>query len=175
MIKKDIRNGVLATLKVMDKKEKHQKDLALLEAMISTSAYQQAKVIATYLAMPTEYETGLLIKQALSDGKLLVIPKTYPKGRMIFVVYDRKNLERSSFGLLEPTSEIAIPKKDIDMIHVPGVAFNAEGYRIGYGAGYYDRYLSDYKGATMSTIYDCQQSDFQAEPYDIAVQEVLVR
>ncbi|VTS45770.1 5-formyltetrahydrofolate cyclo-ligase [Streptococcus porcinus] len=175
MIKKDIRNEVLGTLKAMNKKEKHQKDQALLGAMVSTATYQRAKVIATYLAMPTEYETALLIKQALSDGKMVLVPKTYPKGVMEFVAYDPEKLERTSFGLLEPTSPIAVPKKDIDMIHVPGVAFNAKGFRIGYGAGYYDRYLSDYQGATISTIYDCQQSDFQAESYDIAVQEVLVR
>ncbi|EGJ27307.1 5-formyltetrahydrofolate cyclo-ligase [Streptococcus porcinus] len=174
MIKKDIRNKVLGTLKAMDKKEKYQKDLALLEAMVSTSTYQCAKVVATYLAMPTEYETALLIKQALSDGKLVLVPKTYPKGEMDFVAYDPKKLEKTSFGLLEPTSAIVVSKKDIDMIHVPGVAFNAEGFRIGYGAGYYDRYLSDYQGATISTIYDCQQIEFQAESHDVAVQEVLV-
>ena len=55
--------------------------------------------------------------------------------------YDPDNLVATSFGLMEPASDLAVEKSEIDLIHVPGVVFNDEGYRIGYGAGYYDRYL----------------------------------
>lgn len=159
----------------MDKKEKGQKSLELLKLLTSSKEYKEAKVIATYLAMPHEYQTGLIIKQALKDGKTVLIPKTYPKGKMIFVEYNPKELVRSSFGLLEPQSDLAVDKSVIDLIHVPGVAFNKEGYRIGYGGGFYDRYLSDYQGYSFSTIYACQQLDFKEEAHDIAVNEVFCR
>ena len=61
-----------------------------------------------------------------------------------------------------------------DLIHVPGVVFQSKGYRIGYGGGYYDRYLADFTGKTVSTIYSIQQKDFQPDTFDQAVQEVLV-
>ena len=63
---------------------------------------------------------------------------------------------------------------EIDLIHVPGVVFQSKGYRIGYGGGYYDRYLEDFTGKTVSTIYSIQQKDFQPDTFDQAVQEVLV-
>ena len=92
---------------------------------------------------------------------------------MIFVDYDPDNLVATSFGLMEPASDLAVEKSEIDLIHVPGVVFNAEGYRIGYGAGYYDRYLSDFEGETVSTVYPCQKHDFQPDSYDIPVKEVV--
>ena len=65
-------------------------------------------------------------------------------------------------------------QSEIDLIHVPGVVFQSKGYRIGYGGGYYDRYLADFAGKTVSTIYSIQQKEFQPAAFDQAVQEVLV-
>ena len=62
----------------------------------------------------------------------------------------------------------------IDLIHVPGLTFTREGYRIGYGGGYYDRYLENFAGQTMSTIYPCQIQTFNPDSHDIPVQEVLI-
>lgn len=61
------------------------KDQALLDDLLATKAYKDAKTIATYLAFDFEYNTELLIKQAQKDGKTILVPKTYPKGKMIFV------------------------------------------------------------------------------------------
>ena len=172
-MKNELRKTVLAQLTSQEPETKAKLDQYLLEQLIALPAYKEAKVIATYLAFPHEYDTSLLIKQALKDGKRLLIPKTYKQGRMIFVDYDPEKLIATSFGLMEPASDLAVDKSEIDLIHVPGVVFNAEGYRIGYGAGYYDRYLSDFEGATVSTVYPCQEHDFQPDNYDIAVKEVI--
>ena len=94
---------------------------------------------------------------------------------MVFLPYDAGRLVESYFGVLEPVDGPIFSKEDIDFIHVPGVAFNALGFRIGHGGGYYDRYLADYSGATISTIYDFQKKEFQEEAHDIPVQEVICR
>ena len=65
--------------------------------------------------------------------------------------------------------------RKFDVIHVPGVGFNPAGFRIGYGGGYYDRYLADYDGHTVSTIYEFQKVEFQADCHDMAVKEVFSR
>ena len=98
----------------------------------------------------------------------------HPQGRMTFVDYNPNDLELTVFGIWEPRSERTVEKSHIDLIHVPGVAFNKKGYRIGYGGGYYDRYLADFKGMTVSTIYPYQLVDFQPDDCDIPVQEVLI-
>ena len=94
---------------------------------------------------------------------------------MDFVVYKPEQLERNSFGLLEPQGDFTILEpSQIDLIHVPGLAFNPSKYRVGYGGGYYDRYLEHFPGHTISTIYPCQIQNFQPEHYDIPVEEVLI-
>ena len=94
---------------------------------------------------------------------------------MDFVVYNPQQLVKTSFGLLEPQGDLeVVDASQIDLIHVPGLAFTTEGYRIGYGGGYYDRYLEHFTGHSMSTIYPCQVQQFMPENHDIPVQEVLV-
>ena len=172
-MKKELRQTVLNQMKKQSGKEKEQADNWLTQHLLSSVAYQKAQVIATYLSMPHEVSTAAFIKQAQLDGKRVLVPKTYSQGRMIFVDYDESRLQKSSFGLMEPTSEEAVEKTEIDLIHVPGVVFNSQGFRIGYGGGYYDRYLADFAGASISSIYSFQQSDFEPDYHDIAVKEVL--
>ena len=172
-MKKELRQTVLNQMKKHSGKEKEQADNWLTQHLLSSVAYQNAQVIATYLSMPHEVSTAAFIKQAQLDGKRVLVPKTYSQGRMIFVDYDESRLQKSSFGLMEPTSEEAVDKTEIDLIHVPGVVFNSQGFRIGYGGGYYDRYLADFAGASISSIYSFQQSDFEPDYHDIAVKEVL--
>ena len=162
-------------MKAISQEQKPAIDQALTERLLHHPFYQEAKVIATYLSFPHEFQTQELIEQVLKDGKKVLIPKTYPKGRMEFVVYNPQQLVKTSFGLLEPQGELEVVEaSQIDLIHVPGLAFTTEGCRIGYGGGYYDRYLEHFTGHTLSTIYPCQVQDFITENHDIPVQEVLI-
>ena len=174
-MKLELRKQVLYEMKAISQEQKQFIDQALTEQLLQHPFYQEAKVIATYLSFPHEFQTQELIEQALRDCKKVLIPKTYPKGRMDFVVYDPQQLVKTSFGLLEPQGDLeVVDVSQIDLIHVPGLAFTTEGYRIGYGGGYYDRYLKHFSGNTLSTVYPCQIRDFIPEDHDIPVQEVLV-
>ena len=174
-MKAELRKQVLQEMKAIPRGQKQAMDQALTDQFLKHPFYQEAKVIATYLSFPHEFQTQELIEQALKDGKKVLIPKTYPKGRMDFVVYNPQQLVKTSFGLLEPQGDLeVVDASQIDLIHVPGLAFMTEGYRIGYGGGYYDRYLEYFTGHSMSTIYPCQIQDFIAEAHDIPVQEVLI-
>ena len=174
-MKAELRKKILQEMKALSQEQKQAIDQALTERFLQHPSYQEAKIIATYLSFPHEFQTQGLIEQALKDGKKVLIPKTYPKGRMDFVVYDPQQLVKTSFGLLEPQGDLeVVPASQIDLIHVPGLAFSKEGYRIGYGGGYYDRYLEHFTGHTLSTIYPCQIQDFIPEKHDIPVEEVLI-
>ena len=174
-MKSELRKQVLQEMKAMPQEQKQAMDRALTELFLNHPFYQEAKVIATYLSFPHEFQTQGLIDQALRDGKQVLIPKTYPQGRMEFVVYDPQQLVKTFFGLLEPQGDLeVVDASQIDLIHVPGLAFTTKGYRIGYGGGYYDRYLEHFTGHTLSAIYPCQIQDFIPENHDIPVQEVLI-
>ena len=174
-MKAELRKQVLQEMKAISQEQKQAMDQALTDQFLKHPFYQEAKVIVTYLSFPHEFQTQGLIEQALKDDKKVLIPKTYPKGRMDFVVYHPQQLVKTAFGLLEPQGDLeVVDASQIDLIHVPGLVFTTKGYRIGYGGGYYDRYLKHITGHTLSTIYPCQIQDFSPENHDIPVQEVLI-
>lgn len=174
-MKAELRKKILQEMKTLSQEQKQAMDRDLTERFLQHPFYQEAKTIATYLSFPHEFQTQELIERVLKDGKKVLIPKTYPKGRMEFVVYHPQQLAKTSFGLLEPQGDLEVVEpSQIDLIHVPGLAFTTEGYRIGYGGGYYDRYLEHFAGQSLSTIYPCQVQEFNFENHDIPVQEVLI-
>ena len=174
-MKKSLRKQVLQELKSLSKEEKQSINYWLTDQFFQHPFYKESKTIATYLSFPHEFQTARLIEQAQKDGKTLLIPKTYPHGKMDFVLYEPEKLERNSFGLFEPQGDFTILEpSQIDLIHVPGLASNPSAYRIGYGGGYYDRYLEHFPGHTISTLYSCQIQDFQPDSHDIPVEEVLI-
>ena len=175
--KAGIRSRAMRLLKAFANEQPRAKlatDDELLKAFCATAEYQTAHTIATYMALPHEFDTQPLIDQALADGKRIVIPRTRANCMMEFVDYDPQSLRVAPFGMQEPTNNNVVSPENIDVIHVPGIAFNTGGYRIGYGAGYYDRFLSDYEGATISTIYAFQRMNFQPEDFDIPIRKVIL-
>lgn len=172
--KTELRALVKAELKALDRTEKTRRDRELLEALMSSTSYRDCRVLACFLSLPFEVDTSLLIEQAQKDGKRILIPKTRPEGQMDFVDYDPSSLFKTPFGTFEPLQGEGIPKEEIDLILVPGLAWNVDGYRLGFGGGFYDRYLLDYPGQTLSLCYDFQLQTFEAEAHDIPVGEVLV-
>ena len=174
-MKKTLRKETIAAMKELPQSVKEEADNQLTQRFIQLPAFQEAQTLATYLSMGHEFSTASLIQDALQLGKRVCVPRTYPQGRMEFVEYDPDILEKTRFGLLEPneTGKV-VDQSEIDLIHVPGLVFQSKGYRIGYGGGYYDRYLEDFTGKTVSTIYSIQQKEFQPDAFDQAVQEVLV-
>ncbi|MFC0266075.1 5-formyltetrahydrofolate cyclo-ligase [Alloscardovia macacae] len=178
MEKCTIRTHVLTALTEQDRTTKARLDALLLADLTATDEYQSACTLATYMALPHEFDTSLVIRRALADGKRVLIPRTRKTDRsMQMCAYDPENLTRTSFGLLEPSLDApAVPLNEIDLIHVPAVAVNTGGYRIGYGAGYYDRFLASYTGSTLITAYrDIQLVEFSPEDFDVPAMRLLMR
>lgn len=173
-MKKELRQLVLGQMKALGSQKKTEMDAYLTERFLAHPSYHRARTVATYLSFSHEFQTQHLIEQAERDGKRIVIPKTYPKGKMVFVEYDASLLEKTAFGIWEPKAGVEVPSSQIDLIHVPGLVFNKEGYRIGYGGGYYDRYLSDFSGTSLSLLYPFQLQEFQPASHDLPVKELIV-
>ena len=94
-------------------------------------------------------------------------------GKWTLFYMNQRNSKETLFDFLN-LKETFVETSKIDLIHVPGLAFNPSRYRVGYGGGYYDRYLNHFPGHTISTLYPCQIQDFHPDPHDIPVEEVLI-
>lgn len=173
-MKKEIRQNVLAKLKQIDSKEKHQKDLKIYDNLFSTESYKNAKSLMIYMSFGTEIDTRPIIERAWDQGKKIHIPFTINDTRLMYPVMIESfdNLVPGDFGILGPdaNNHTRTFKHDLDLVIVPGVAFDLEGFRIGYGGGYYDRFLSDLDSSLLSILYEDQlvDEDFK-EDFDIPV------
>lgn len=119
---------------------------SILEKIKSLKQYEQAKVIMLYLSYGSEVVTDLMIKEFLLDGKEVAVPIILTPGDGIMQAIKINSLEECStkvYGIRQPEFDesLIVDKKDVDLILVPGIVFDKKGYRIGYGKGYYDRWL----------------------------------
>lgn len=152
-----IRNQYKEIRKNCDKK--HEKSLSIAEKVLSSMSYKYAKDILLYFSKGDEVETRAIFEKALSDGKNIYFPKTYSGGIMkFFRVSSLNELEMANFGVMEPSgnTEEYNSSAGIGLCIVPGVCFDRNGYRIGYGKAFYDRFLSSFKGISAGLAFsDC--------------------
>ena len=147
--------------------------------LFTNETFIQAKTITTTIAHPGEIDTKPIIDYALTIGKEVYVPKTYPKRQMAFAKYQGMDtLEKTKFGIYEPTADAEfIDKAAIDLMIVPGLFFRPDGYRVGHGGGFYDIFLADYSGNKIALAFPGMVSDsvtFEIDDFDIPVDEIIV-
>ena len=177
--KLQIRNVCKKYRNNLSAEKKQQFDLILQEKFLQTEEYKNAKVLLAFVSKDIEINTELIIKQALSDGKTLALPKCKEENLMDFyIVDDLSQLMEGYYGLLEPNPEKCkmLSETENAVCLVPGLAFDREGYRIGFGKGYYDRFLLDYKGITVGMCYtkcveEALPKGYYDRPIDILITE----
>ncbi|WP_270321426.1 5-formyltetrahydrofolate cyclo-ligase [Weissella confusa] len=150
----------------------------MTRAVTALPAWQDASSVALTLSQDVELPTQLLIQTALLQGKTVYLPKVAPQRQLTFIQIDESTeYERHRFGMLEPIGEPFGDVSTIDFILVPGLAFSAAGDRLGFGGGYYDRWLPKTTGAKIGvTIPDnyVPTPTWTIEKTDQQVDEVIV-
>lgn len=168
---RQLQKEALKTLSIHQKQmESHQ----LYQLLLETAAWQEAGTIAVTLSMPLELDTAPIIEAAWSANKKTVVPKIVHH-QMIFVPFDdASNLQTGQLSIREPVTDSAVPENKIDLVIVPGLAFTKNGARLGFGAGYYDRFLENYTGKTVALALSRQvKNALPIESHDQRIQEVL--
>ena len=149
--------------------------------LLESVSYKYCKNILIYSAKKNEVDTYIIANRALEDKKNVYFPKSYPKGLMrFFKVTDIDALHSGKLGIKEPEetvqNEYILSCESTDLCIVPAVCFDTYGYRIGYGKGYYDRFLAKFRGITVGLCFkDCIYHDklpFEKR-YDKAVDIVI--
>lgn len=140
--------------------------------------WKVAKVIGITISKRPEVDTYQIIRKAWALGKQVVVPKCYPKEKkLVFrTLKEFSQLESVFYGLLEPIEERTdkVEANEIDLLIVPGLAYTREGYRVGFGGGYYDRFLTNYYGKTLSLAFHNQiVEQFEMERHDLPVSKII--
>jgi len=177
--KKAFRQQQITRLTELSDDARAQQNLSLQQQLFASSAWQHAQVIATTISSGIEVATQPIIRQAWMAHKQVVIPQTLPKRQMAFKPYTSETvLTRTKFGIFEPTTGETIAKDKINLILVPGLGYSqAELARIGFGGGYYDRYLADYTGIKLTLAFRemvFTQAEWPVDAYDILLDQLLV-
>lgn len=153
---------------------KHNLDVELSSRLLCTREYMNAKTILAYVSKKGEVETRGIIHAAFANKKQVAVPRCEGDGIMRFyLITSMDDLVKGSFGLMEPdTSKCTLLEDCSDSLCiVPAFTFDPQGYRLGYGAGYYDRFLSTYPGVSAGLCYaSFVKWDLPCEVHDTAVQ-----
>lgn len=178
MDKKEFRVDMLKKLKDLTKQEHAQLSYELANQLFSDEWWQQAKTIGITVSNPPEVDTYQIIRKAWEQKKRVIVPKCHPKDKQMSFheLQQFTQLESVYYGLLEPIEALTpkVEAEDIDLLVVPGLAFTKDGYRLGFGGGYYDRFLANYKGRTVSLAFPIQlNEDIPIEAHDIPVLKMI--
>lgn len=173
--KRALRREALARRKALPRAEKAHHDRAIRDHLLALDAVRGAGALLTYVSsLENEADTWAVLRSFLSQKRPVFVPLTGERfGEMTFArILSPDELRPGRFGLLEPdpAARRADPVPEDAVCLVPGLAFTRTGYRIGYGGGYFDRFLAAFKGVSVGLAYALQVVDaIPALPHDTPV------
>lgn len=175
--KNEIRQAYIARLQQLDLVTRHREEQQLASRLYDQPEWVGAQTIALTMSQPFEIDTAPLILHARHKGHTVVVPRTLPGHQMEFVTLNEDTqFKETHFGVLEPENGKVVHSTDIDLMVVPGVAFTVSGKRLGFGGGYYDRYLSHYQGPKIALALTTQiagENQWQADSHDVLMDKVV--
>ena len=175
MNKTELRKTVRARKRAMTEEQIQEKSEALTRLFLQSEEYRNARSIYGYLPYNQEVRTVPLLEQALRDGKRVAVPKCYGDEMRFIWMEDLSLVEKGYAGIPEPIADGPVADDETALVLMPGMAFDKEGHRIGYGGGFYDKFLArEGSHPTLALCYDFQVvSHLETEEFDIPVDKVL--
>lgn len=175
MDKKTLRAEIRAKKRAMTAQEIEEKSAALAKAFYETAEYKNAKTIYGYLPYNQEVRTTQMLAHALADGKQVAVPKVYGDEMKFILLSDLGQVAKGYAGIPEPIADGPVAADPTALVLMPGLAFDPEGHRLGYGGGFYDKFLAaEPNHPTLALCYDFQMlPHLDTESYDIPVDRVL--
>lgn len=175
-MKSKIRKEIRIIRESLTKEEVDNKSKVITEKFLESEEYKKAKIIMSYMSIKNEIDMETINKKILEDGKKLVLPVMIKEKTTIRAVEVDNICEMATmaFGVKEPKGGKEIMISEIDLIVVPGVAFDKNGNRIGFGKGFYDRFLYKTEVKKIALCYDFQIIDeIESERHDTPVEMIL--
>ena len=177
--KQRLREEHLAAREALSEQERSVLDNRITQKLLATSEYAEATTVLTYVSVSSEVSTRMFIECALRDGKTVAVPRCLPGHCLEFVaIASLEQLVAAPFNLLEPAKELPAvteDQKNNSICIVPALLVDTKGYRLGYGAGFYDRFLSTYPGKKICLAYqqNLSRTILPHTAFDVAVDVVI--
>ena len=178
LTKEKIRSKILLKLKNQKEEDRDKKSRIIKRKLFATQVFKKAKIVMFYIAFRGEVNTEEMIKEAKKSGKIVTVPLCV-KNRIAIkpcMLDGHGKLRKGPYGVLEPAVKSCILLENLDLVIVPGVAFDKKGNRLGRGKGFYDRFLEKLSGDTPSIglAFDFQiLPKLPASAHDVSVKKVL--
>ena len=177
--KQRLREERLAARETLSEQERCVLDESITQKLLATPEYAEATTVLTYVSVSSEVSTRMIIERALCDGKTVAVPRCLPGHRLEFVaITSLDQLVPAPFNLLEPAKNLsALTESHMNdtICIVPALLVDAKGYRLGYGAGFYDRFLSTYSGKKICLAYqqNLSKTELPHTEFDVPVDMVI--
>ncbi|HEY6009906.1 MAG TPA: 5-formyltetrahydrofolate cyclo-ligase [Nitrospirota bacterium] len=174
-MKKEIRKQVLSSRDGLPSAERARKSREIEERLFSLAEFSEAAVVMFFASFRSEVETGGMIRRALAAGKRVVLPKVKGEALALFEIRDfDRDVSPGAWNIPEPREAVSANLGDIDLIILPGVAFDGQGNRLGYGAGFYDKLLPAFRKTTVALAFEVQiVPRVPVSPHDIPVRKIV--
>lgn len=172
--KKELRKEYKQKRRALTEEQVKEGSARIQEQFLHSDIYKSEDNLLIYVSQDNEVDTVPVIKQALSDGKTVAVPKVYGDHMHFHRIHGLQDLKAGAYGILEPENcEMIHPSEGI--LIVPGIVFDEKGHRIGYGGGYYDRYIKKHPElTTVAFAYDFQViPEIDCEAFDEKPQMIL--
>ena len=175
MDKKELRRVIRERKRAMTNADIEARSAALGKAFTESELYKKADTIYGYLPYNQEVRTVPMLEQALRDGKKVAVPKVFGDEMEFIYLTDLTQVEKGYAGIPEPVADSPIAHDEKALVLMPGLAFDAQGHRIGYGGGFYDKFLQrEPEHPTLALCYEFQMLEhLETEAHDIPVDCVL--
>ena len=175
MDKTALRRTIREQKKAMSLEEIEARSARLGELIAQTEAYKNAKTVYGYMPYNQEVRTIPILERAIADGKKVAVPKVYGDTMRFIYLEDLSQVEKSEMGIPEPIADAPVADDKTALVLMPGLAFDKEGHRIGYGGGFYDKFLmAEPDHPTVALCYEFQMfAHLDTEEFDIPVDLVL--
>ena len=175
MNKQELRRYIREKKRAMTEEEIVARSARLGELFAASERYRRASTIYGYLPYNQEVRTVPMLERALRDGKRVAVPKVYGEEMRFIYMTDLTQAEKGYAGIPEPVVDEPVADDPTALVLMPGLAFDPAGHRIGYGGGFYDKFLAkEPDHPTLALCYEFQMlPELKTEEYDIPVDEVL--
>ena len=175
MNKQELRKAIRTRKRAMTEEEIERRSRSLCQKFLESDAYRACRTLYGYLPYNQEVRTVPILAQALADGKQVAVPKVYGDDMKFIVLADLTQVSRGYAGIPEPIADEPVAEDETALVLMPGLAFDPQGHRIGYGGGFYDKFLSrEPNHPTLALCYELQMVEhLETEEFDIPVDTVI--